>query len=244
MLLPKDFWEIKPTPRKGHGVFAKKDIRPGTVIGDYIGKVLRTASDDTVEKDEGLYLMYYHDYASLYPEDIHAPGIHRINHSCTPNAWIYPYKGHTLFFALRHIFVDEEITISYLLAPDTLCKPCPHQCFCESAFCTHSMHVPPNYYKTWRTFYESQTKRTKRQRIQYGKVLPTLTSYPQSIPDHPIYTLIGSFENAPLIQNDSLIPNEHSLRAIIRQTGRRLTYPHSQITIHGFQHGNIITTPS
>ncbi len=65
--LPKDSWEVKKTKEKGRGVFTKADIPPGTVIGDYLGKVIRTAEDELYDTEDSFYLMYYHDRASLYP---------------------------------------------------------------------------------------------------------------------------------------------------------------------------------
>ena len=52
MCLLKDAdWEVKKTKEKGRGVFCKKEIKAGTVIGDYLGKVIKTAEYD-LEKDK------------------------------------------------------------------------------------------------------------------------------------------------------------------------------------------------
>lgn len=235
ILLKNDYWEIKNTPKKGRGIFAKKDIKPGIVIGDYIGKVIKTAEEDIYEKDENLYLMYYHDYASIYP-DLIKPGIHLINHSCTPNAWVFTYKGHTLFFTLRHIFAGEEITISYLLSPlDKYCNPCLHKCECESIICTKSMHLSKVRYKKWREFDNKKEVETKRQRITYGKDLPILSSYPKTILDNPIYTLFGSLLKPSEIFNDLKIPSTSKLRKLIRKTGKTLEFPKLNKRVLGIQ---------
>lgn len=234
ILLPADSWEIKTTEKKGRGIFVKKDIAPGVVIGDYIGRVIKTAEEDTSQKD-GLYLMYYHDYASLYPIDIHAPGVHLINHSCAPNCWIFTYKGHTLFFTLRKIFAGEELTASYLLSPDASCEPCEHICRCESAVCTQTMHLPEEQFKKWTMFTEEQGKKTKRARIRYGRELPELSSYPDSIPDEPIYNLFGSTEKPPLRFTDKQLPLLSTLRKLIRENGRILSFPNLKITVLGVQ---------
>lgn len=238
-LLDTNYWEIKQTEKKGRGVFAKQDIKAGTIIGDYIGKVIRTAEEDTVETDDGLYLMYYHDYASLYPTDIHAPGIHLINHSCAPNCWMYTYQGHTLFFALRHIFANEELTVSYLLSPDE-CDDCKHQCHCESPICTHTMHLSKEQFEAWNALNEKQSKQTKRARIRYGQELPLLSSYPTSIPDHPIYPLLGSLEKDPIVMNDTTLPSVKKTRKLVRQTGRSIQVPHLKIKIIGVQNNALL----
>lgn len=241
-LLPQDYWEIKKTKKKGRGIFAKKDINAGTVIGDYIGKVIKTAEEDTYEED-GLYLMYYHDYASLYPPDINAAGVHLINHDCAPNTWMYTYQGHTLFFAIRHIFAGEEITVSYLLSPDEACDPCTHQCHCENIICTQTMHLSKERYDKWNEVNEEQTAKTKRKRIRYGKELPQLDAYPQTIPDHPVYTLLGSSKKPSLSRDDEKLPSISEIRKIIRETGRTLAFPKLGLTVFGVDNNVIISQP-
>lgn len=244
ILLPGNYWEIRNTLKKGRGVFAKRDIAPGTVIGDYIGKVLKTAQEDIYEKDEHLYLMYYHDQASIYPTDRKKPGIHLINHSCTPNSWMYTYKGHALFFAIRHIFAGEEITVSYLLSPyDDTCDPCTHACYCQTRFCTSTMHLPKDRYKKWKTFDEENGRKTKRERVRYGKDLPQLSSYPNRIVDHPIYTLFGSARKPSKRLNDKALPSITQLRKMLRETGRTLHFPKLNKRVLGVQDNEAIFAP-
>ena len=192
ILLPDESWEIKKTSNCGKGVFAKKDITAGTIIGDYLGKVIKTADYDLDKDKNGLYLMYLSDQACIYP-NLKKPGPHLLNHSCTPNCWIYIYHGHTLFFALRDINSGEELTISYLLSPkDETCKPCTHTCRCGSKFCTGTMHLTQNKYEKWQQFQNRQKKKTKTARLAFGKNLPKLTSYPRKILNNPIYDQISS----------------------------------------------------
>lgn len=176
-LLPDTYWEIRETKHKGRGLFVKKDIPAGSIIGDYVGTVLRP--QDALVDEENFYLMYYHDYAVIAP-DLTKPGVHLLNHACVPNAWLYTYKGHTLAFALRQISKGEEITISYLLSPkDTFCKDCVHLCTCGNKQCSKTMHLSKEKYKIWKELNEQWTKKTKKQRIIYGKELPLLSSYPK-----------------------------------------------------------------
>lgn len=239
-LLDESFWEIKSSPAKGRGVYAKKDILPGIVIGDYIGKVIKTAEEDTSEKD-GLYLLYYHDYASIYPEDLNTPGVHLLNHSCEPNCWIYTYKGHTLFFTLRRIFAGEEFTISYQLSPADYCNPCTHTCLCQSDFCTKTMHLSQEEFLQWSQFQEKQSKKTKRAPIRYGKRLPKLKDYPKNIQDHTIYTLFGSSIIGAETSKAEQIPSVKELRKRIRKTGSKLYFPKQQKTILGIKNNTILS---
>ncbi len=178
-LIKNDFWQIKATKEKGFGIFCKKEIKAGTIIGDYLGKVIRTAQYDLEKDNKGLYLMYLTDQASIYP-NLKKPGIHLLNHSCTPNCWIYTFRGHTLFFALRKIKPGEELTISYLLSPkDETCKDCPHACKCESRLCTGTMHLSKLKYEKWQNFQNEQKKKTKTSKVVFGKNLPKLSTYPK-----------------------------------------------------------------
>ncbi|MFA6532769.1 MAG: SET domain-containing protein-lysine N-methyltransferase [Patescibacteria group bacterium] len=194
-LLKDDSWEIKKTKEKGYGVFSKKEIKAGTVISDYLGKIINIAEYDLEKDKKGLYLMYLTDQASIYP-DLTKPGPHLLNHSCRPNCWIYIYRGHTLFFALRKIKPGEELTISYLLSPkDETCNPCTHDCKCDSKFCTGTMHLSKDKYKRWQKFLNKEKQKTKMVKFIFGKNLQKLTSYLKTIPYNPIYTMMCSNSN-------------------------------------------------
>lgn len=190
ILLPHSYWEIQKTQNRGRGIFAKKTITAGTILGDYLGKVIKTAEYDHKKDKSGLYLMYYSDEACIYP-NLKKPGIHLLNHSCSPNCWIYTYRGHTLFFTLRPIEPGEELTISYLLSPkDETCKNCPHDCRCDSQNCTGTMHLAQDKYEKWQKFQSDQKKKTRTPKPVIGRNLPKLTTYPTIDPNNPIYPLI------------------------------------------------------
>ena len=190
-LISAGSWQIKKTKEKGLGIFAKKEITAGTVIGDYLGKVLETAKYDLDDDKKGLFLMYFSDEASIYP-NLKKPGVHLLNHSCSPNCWIYIHQGHTLFFALRKIRPGEELTISYLLCPKSGCNPCTHVCKCGSKLCTGTMHLPEDKYKKWQKFQNQEKGETKIPKVALGRNLPKLASYPSVIPDNPIYFDLAS----------------------------------------------------
>lgn len=188
-LLSKDYWRIKYTKEKGRGVFAKKGIQTGTVVGDYLGKVIHIADyDPAIEK--GMYLMYFTDQAFIYP-DLTKPGIYLLNHSCIPNCWMHIYHGHTLFFTLRNIEVGEELTISYLLSPkDDTCNPCEHMCKCGSVMCSGTMHLTQKKYVRWQHYLAEEKKTEKTSSYVIGSDLPRLSSYPKKIPINRIYAAI------------------------------------------------------
>lgn len=232
ILLSEKYWQIKETENKGRGIFAKKTIPAGVVIGDYIGKVLRTKEVE-LDNKEDLYLMYYHDQASIFP-NLQKPGIHLLNHSCTPNSWLYTYCGHTLAFTLRKIFPDEELTISYLLSPkDNFCNPCTHICKCESLVCRQTMHQSLEKYKKWRIFQETKAKKDKRGKIRYGKELLQLSRYPKTIPDNSIYDLFGNTQKPPESFATKTLPPVKEIRKLIRKTGRTIDFLALNTRIYG-----------
>jgi SET domain-containing protein len=193
ILLKDDTWEVRNTKRKGRGIFTKKRIMKGTVIGDYLGKVIHPR--DAVVDEENLYLMYYHDKAAIVP-DLNKSGIHLLNHSCVPNAFLYTHMGHTLAFALRQIEKNEELTIPYLLSPqDEFCNPCLHICECGNLQCTGTMHLSKNTFEKWRVFNNKWAKKTKRKRISYEKELAMLDIYPKAIPTDYIDGVNRLFKN-------------------------------------------------
>lgn len=191
-LLPYDAWEIQETPQKGRGVFAKKEIRQGIILGDYLGTVVQMSEYDIDSDARGLYLMYFTDDASIYP-DTQSSGLHCINHSCKPNCWIYIYRRHTLFFTIRTILPGEELTISYCLSPkDDTCTHCTHECFCGSDTCTGTMHFSKKQYALWQQFLQTQMKHMRTPAYIYGKKLRKLSAYPSSISIDPVYEHILS----------------------------------------------------
>lgn len=186
-LLSSDYWHIQKTKEKGRGVFARKKIAAGTIIGDYLGKVIKTSTYDLSKDTKGLYLMYLTDQASIYP-NLKKPDIHLFNHACVPNCWMYIYRGHTLFFSLRDIEAGEELTISYLLSPkDETCDLCTHVCRCSSISCSGTMHLTKQQYEKWQRFLGLEKKKTKCVRFVYGKILPKLSVYPTRISGDPMY---------------------------------------------------------
>jgi len=219
-----------------------KDVPAGKVVGDYIGKVITEAEEDKYDNDGHFYLMYYHNNASIYP-NLRKPGIHLINHSCTPNVWMYTYMGHTLYFAIRHIFAGEEINVSYLLSPqDKDCKPCNHLCHCNGVICYHTMHLSEEQYDRWITFHDKEAAKTKRSRVAFGKTLPLLAHYPEAIEDNPVYTLFGATHEKPEIMTDTSVPDKETLRRTIRETGRTLFLPKLNLLIYGIQEDLLIST--
>jgi hypothetical protein len=223
-LLPNDYWEVRETPNKGRGVFAKKDISAGTVIGDYLGKIIHDDDDYELQEEYGFYSLSYTDDTSIWP-DPEKPGIYLINHSCTPNTYILSYYGHTIYFALRKIFKGEELTVSYLMSPaDADCDPCEHDCHCGSMLCTSTMHMTQASFDAWNKFDDEMLKKYPFQPTPIGGELQKLSEYPKIVADYPVHPLYGALDHEPLNLDDTKLPAINDLRKIIRSTGQKLFF--------------------
>lgn len=165
------------TEKKGKGAFATQEISAGTVIGDYLGKV--TKYEDVFIRDYP-FLMYLDDTQGIVA-DKNGVGVQNINHSCNPNATMYPYKGHTLFVAIRDILPTEEITISYRFTPIEECDNCKHFCFCESKNCLGTMHSTSEEYKKWQDYLAKKEKQTEKEINISNNFLQPLSKYPLTI---------------------------------------------------------------
>lgn len=237
--LPPEYWEARKTEEKGQGIFAKKDIPAGVVIGDYLGTLIRSSEEADYEEKHGFYTMYYHQKASIFPNP-KKPGVHTINHSCEPNTYMYTYQGRTLYFSLRKIFKGEELTVSYLISPlDEDCEPCTHFCYCDSELCSNSMHATNKVYDAWREFDEAMMKNVKLPRVKYGSQLEKLSSYPTNIPDNAVYPLFGSTHKPAVVLSDTKIPSQKELRKKIRETGQKLHFKQLGITVNGIADNHI-----
>ncbi len=179
-LLPEVYWQVKKIKHKGRGVFTKKSISAGTLIGDYVGKLIHLKDVDFEEEKKKLFLMYYTDEVGIYP-NLEKPGVHLLNHSCSPNCWLTRYKNHTIVFALKNIRKGEELTISYLLPPKMNCALCNHHCFCQSRNCTGSMHLTEAGYKKWQEFQDKKGKYDMSKTKMVAGELKLFKKYPKSI---------------------------------------------------------------
>lgn len=243
-LIPTSWYRIKTKPQKGRGVFAAHDIPAGTVIGDYLGIIIKPDSND--EKTDGLYDMSggrKYDIAA----DPKRTGVHLVNHSCANNCDMYPYQGHMLMFALRKIFSGEELSLSYwLYAPyekETTCNM--HACYCGSAICTGSMHHAAYNFDAWeklikREFGPSYNKIPGR----YGDELAPLKTYPSTISFSKqrayAFNLYGAENKSPEKCNNGRLPSLTQLKNQIRETGRQLSFSKLRLTVYGIRDDMLI----
>lgn len=225
-------YEIRRTKDKGRSAYATADIPAGTIIGDYIGTVIRPEEEDEIGR--GLYCMYYSEQATI-EADKFADGIHLVNHSCTPNCGMYTLHRHTLYIAQRKIFKGEELTIHYAISgPDEECSPCTHKCVCDSPMCLGTMHLPEKVYAIWeKEFTKEEGTSPQKPPVKFGEQLPLLAHYPKTVKDLPHYPIYGSLHVPPAVLDATALPSVKEARALIRDTGRMIKIPKLQLIIEG-----------
>lgn len=243
-LIPHSQYVVKKIKDKGRGVFAAQDIEAGTVIGDYLGILIKPNSND--EKKNGLY-----DMSGGEKYDILAnpkvEGVHFVNHSCANNCDIYPYKGHMLLFALRKIFKGEELSLSYwMYAPyekETTCDM--HACYCGSEICTGSMHHAAMNFDSWEKLVKKEFGRCYNELPgKYGDELLPLTKYPKSIKQNGVkiyeFSIFGSEIKPAEKYEDNTLPAMTELQKRIRETGKQLSFTKLKMIIYGIRDGILL----
>lgn len=239
-LISSKFWEIRDTEKRGRGVYVKEDIEPGIVIGDYLGTIIPVEKENEYEEKYGFYGMFYNDKITIFT-DKNETGINLINHSCAPNCAFFPYHGHTLFFALRKIFKNEELTVCYLADPP-INEETSHNdtCYCETPVCRGTLFISLEVSKKWEEFVAKTDPNAPEMPGDFYSKLKPLDSYPINVPDNFVYDIFGAESKPPLEQNDLELPDSKTIRNLIRLMGRQLYYPSININVYGFMNGLLV----
>ena len=106
--------KVTVSPIHGRGVFADEKIPARRKIGEMTGAIITVREARRRAKQRGaIALVEFSDGWAVDGFD-HGNAFARINHSCTPNAWMRVYGHHVEFYARRVIRVGEEITCDYV----------------------------------------------------------------------------------------------------------------------------------
>jgi uncharacterized protein len=239
-LIPHSSYEVRSTPDKGRGVFARTDIPAGTVIGDYLGTVMRPEDEDEVA--DGLYTFSLTEAVDVLG-DKNTDGVHLINHSCMPNCDVYPFRGRVLYVTLRRIFTGEELTIDYSLdSPADEKTPCPHTCKCGALFCRGTMHVTDETLERWEDFFDRKSLEGPPAEPfpPFGSPLPPLPEYPSSVADDAGWDLYPNLQKGFVEYPDAVFPAQEKLRALLRESGTLVRMTALGVEAVGIVNGHVI----
>ena len=128
-------YRIKDSKIDKKGLYAKKDIAPGTRIIQYIGKLItkkQTENNDKFDNDKDIYLFNLNNRYDL-DGDFKWNTARLINHSCDPNCEV-ECKGLEIWVtSIRFIKKGEELSYDYGFGFDQDYKQFP--CKCGSKKC-------------------------------------------------------------------------------------------------------------
>ena len=121
--------------RNGRGLYAAKDIKEGTRIIDYVGKIITKKQTEESKKFDNLKPIYLFNLNNKYDLDGNYSwnNARLINHSCLNNC---DYEGRGLklwVLAIKNIKKNEELTCDYGFGYDSDYKQFP--CKCGSINC-------------------------------------------------------------------------------------------------------------
>ena len=121
--------------RKGRGLYATQDIKEGTRIIDYVGKIITKKQTEDSEKFDNSKPIYLFNLNNRYDldGDVSWNTARLINHSCINNS---DYEGQGLKLwvtAIKDIKKGDEITCDYGCGYDSDYKQFP--CKCGSINC-------------------------------------------------------------------------------------------------------------
>ena len=121
--------------RNGKGLYATQDIKEGTRIIDYVGKIItkkQTEESERFDNSKPIYLFNLNNKYDL-DGDVKSNIARLINHSCSNNC-DYEGKGLKLWVvAIKNIKKNEELTCDYGFSYDSDYKQFP--CKCSSKNC-------------------------------------------------------------------------------------------------------------
>jgi SET domain-containing protein len=133
---------VKKSGIHSRGIFAKKDIKKGTKIIEYVGEKITKAesekrADQTLKKsknnkDNGAVYIFELNKRYDIDGDTTYNTAKLINHSCNPNCESDIIKGHIWVYALRDIKEGEELTYDYNYDLEDYED---HPCMCGSKNC-------------------------------------------------------------------------------------------------------------
>ena len=128
-------YKIKKSNIDNIGLYASRDIKKGTRIIEYKGKIItakRSEKDPKFDNDKAIYLFNLNKKYDL-DGDFKYNTARLINHSCDPNCEVTGTGLKIWIHAIKNINRDEELTYDYGFGFDEDFKNYP--CKCKSKNC-------------------------------------------------------------------------------------------------------------
>ena len=128
-------YKIKKSNIDNRGLYASKNIKSGTKIIEYKGKIVtkkKVEEDSKYDNDKAIYLFNLNKKYDL-DGDFRYNTARLINHSCNPNCEVSGVGFKIWVYAIRDIKKGEELSYDYGFGYDEYYKDFP--CKCGSKNC-------------------------------------------------------------------------------------------------------------
>ena len=128
-------YKIKKSKIDKNGLYASRDIKKGTKIIQYKGKIIttdQTENDPKFDNGKAIYLFNLNKKYDL-DGDFKFNTARLINHSCEPNCEVYGTGLKVWVYAIKNINKGEELSYDYGFSFDEDYKQFP--CKCGSKKC-------------------------------------------------------------------------------------------------------------
>ena len=128
-------YKVKKSNIDNRGLYANRDIKNGTKIIEYKGKIVtkkKVEEDSKFDNDKAIYLFNLNKKYDL-DGDFKFNTARLINHSCNPNCEVAGTGLKVWVYAIRDIKKGEELTCDYGFGYDSDYKQFP--CKCKSKNC-------------------------------------------------------------------------------------------------------------
>lgn len=138
--------EVLDSRIHGKGVFARKRIRKGERIIEYVGRKLPEAEADELYGDynepDGIVLLFTLENGMVIDGAVGGNDARYINHSCKPNCEAVIEDDRVFIEAISDIRKGEELTYDYCLTidpEDTEEDIVRYRCLCGTSVCRGTM---------------------------------------------------------------------------------------------------------
>ena len=128
-------YKIKKSKIDKNGLYANRDIKKGTKIIEYKGKIITTEQTENNPKFDNGKAIYLFNLNKKYDldGDFKFNTARLINHSCEPNCEVYGAGLKVWVYAIKNIRKGEELSYDYGFSFDEDYKQFP--CKCGSKKC-------------------------------------------------------------------------------------------------------------
>jgi SET domain-containing protein len=146
---PNDFYEVRRSGVHGYGGFARKDLRKGTRVTEYLGdRITHNEADlryEDHDEDDNHTFLFIVDKRTVIDAGVGGNNARFINHQCDPNCESVIEKGRVWIETIRSVKKGDELGYDYQIGrekDDPANVDIIYACRCGSPKCRGTMLWP------------------------------------------------------------------------------------------------------